>query len=85
MLWETAQVYKAAGSFDGAAAVLSRIITEHPTYEHMDRVIWTAAVILRHLEQYAQSLQYMMYVLDDPPVSADGKKKKESSLINITV
>jgi len=70
-----AYVKECMGSFQDALSLLSDLITiQASDGVELSFIILRAAVLLTHLSGYAQALEYLEYLVDDPPTEEGYKK-----------
>jgi tetratricopeptide (TPR) repeat protein len=68
-LIEHAQAKLAAGDLVGSLRDFSSVVSQHPAYPQLSAAIARAACLLAYLGDRPQAVQYLTYVLEDPPVS----------------
>lgn len=66
-LQEIAFVLECLGEYRHAAELLAGIITCFPRYSALSEVIFRGGVVLASLQQYRQSREYLLHVMDDKP------------------
>ena len=70
-----AYVKECVGSFQDALSLLSDLITiQASDGVELSFIILRAAILLQHLSGHAQALEYLEYLVDDPPVEEGYKK-----------
>lgn len=62
-------VKESSGQYQDALAILSDLITAQAMDVDLTYVIFRAAVLLSHIGGYTQAIEYLEFLLDEPPVS----------------
>lgn len=70
-----AYIEEASGETTKSLAILSDLIADETTSSKMDLsyVIFKAAIILKHIGQERQAMEYMEFLIDDPPAEGFSK------------
>lgn len=70
VLVKLAYVKECQGQFQDALAILSDLITAQAVEVDLSHVIFKAAVVLKHIgSNNAQAIEYLEFLMDDPPIS----------------
>jgi tetratricopeptide (TPR) repeat protein len=78
---EGANAKLAVGNLVGALKDFSAVIANYPEYPQLNAVIYRAACLLMILGEMEQAMQYLAYVLDDPPISIGGGELEVRALL----
>lgn len=66
--------YESTGKYQEALALYSDLITMQAMDVEITHIIMRAAVLLKHIGGYQQAIEYLEFLVDDPPVN-DGYSK----------
>lgn len=69
------------GNLVGALQDFSSVIANFPTYAKLNSVIYRASCLLMVLGEMEQAMQYLAYILDDPPLNIGGGELEVRALL----
>lgn len=69
------------GNLVGALQDFSSVIANFPSYPKLNVVIFHASCLLMVLGEKEQAMQYLAYILDDPPLSIGGGELEVRALL----